>query len=681
MTTFTAPGWGKSRMRWGAALALAFVLLFPATAPAFYGDGAQIVSADFVRDEQGDDATEFAAISADGRYVAFQTRARNFFADDDPDPPGKYRAGGVFRFDLETQALEKVADGNLFDEGTNAFLRRGAVSPSISADGRFVAFATVEPLLPIDSNDNADVYVRDMGKALGEPGAFDLVSARDGGDEPAHYENPSSFPGNNPGAEVSAGVAISADGQKVLFRTAAASDLPASATTDTPSGQLFLRDRVADTTTLVTAKRNSTSGQMTAEPAAGAFGGALSADGTTVAWSGANAADQTRFLGGENVEPQFEYYLWRRVGDGQTAPTRRVTGLADPDDSACPLGSTTFFDLTSTGPCFGPLAEQEALRTSISSQLPALSADGNTVAFLTASGPRSSPFGGLAQDLYVTDMRPGVSRKAGTIELTRDASGDPAASPLISGLTMSADGRYLGLVTARTKYTLPVLQFRGTPRAVPDRRDLYVVDLAEKSIERATLAESGGDSDGDVLNGATMSAHGERIAFVSFAGNLFFGDANQRADAFVITRQPDPGAELPSGGAGGGAGESTIESSHGGPQITVRARSRPGGVVELTVSVPAAGGVRAVAKGRAGEPRRLRTLATDDTRARGTKRSTVKLVLRPVDRYRGELRELGKLTARASVTYVAARGGRKASAGRTIVFLEGAGSGGRKARK
>ena len=85
-----------------ATIALA-TLAAPAACDASYGNGAQIVSADFDRLEQGDDATTFAAISADGRHVAIQTRARNFFADADPDPPGRYRAGGVFRFDLATR--------------------------------------------------------------------------------------------------------------------------------------------------------------------------------------------------------------------------------------------------------------------------------------------------------------------------------------------------------------------------------------------------------------------------------------------------------------------------------------------------------------------------------------------------------------------------------------------------
>ncbi|HEY6729895.1 MAG TPA: hypothetical protein VI039_02600 [Solirubrobacterales bacterium] len=668
-------------MRWGAALALAFVLLFPATASAFYGYGAQIVSADFARGEQGDAATVFAAISADGRYVAIQARARNFFADDDPDPPGKYRAGGIFRFDLASKDLEKVADGDLFDEATNSFIRRGATNPSISADGRYIAFATAESLVPADGNDHVDVYVRDMNVTSNAPGAYDLVSARDGGDVPASYD-PASVPtpGSEPGSDVSRGVAISADGRKVAFRTDVASDLPASGAVDVPAGQIFVRDRAADTTTLVTAKRDPGTGAMTVAPAGGAIGAALSADGSTVAWTGGNAGDQTRFLLGETPEPSFLYYLWRRVGDGPAAPTRRITGVADPDDPACPPGKSSNFDQTSTGSCYGPLTDQEANRTSISGQLPALSGDGYTVAFLTGSGPRPLAFTGPGLDLFVTRMGPGLSRKQATVELTRDTVGTDAAtaSPLGS-IAMSADGRYLALTTVRTEFVLPALQLLGEPRPVPGPRELYVVDLLGGTIERATRSYAEGDIGADVLNGPTLSADGSRIAFASFAADLFFGDANQTSDAFVVERQPEPGSVLPTPPPGAGA-ESTIEASAGGPQIAVRARVRKGGVVELLVSVPAAGGVRAAARGLAGRPQRARTLATDNARARGTKRSTVKLILRPVDRYLGELRREGSMRARATVTYVAARGGRKATVSRSIVFQTEVGNGRRESR-
>lgn len=653
------------------------LLSAPGPAPAFYGNGAsggqgaEIVSADFDRLEQGDDATVFAAISADGRYVAIQTRARNFFADDDPDPAGRYRAGGIFRFDLQTRSLEKVADGDLFEEETNEFLRRGASNPSISADGRFVAFATAEPLALVDTNDHVDVYVRDMTVPTDGPGSFDLVSARDGGDLAAGYGQPAfPFPGSEPGADVSRGVAISSDGQRVAFRTDTPSDLPARDAVDTPAGQVFVRDREANTTRLVTAVRNAETGEMLDEPAGGAVGAALSADGTTVAWTGGNAAAQTRFLNGENPEPSFLYYLWRRIVDGPGAPTRRITGVADPDDPACPPGASGNFDQISTGPCYGPLTDQEANRSGIGAQIPALSGDGFRVAFVTGAGPRPIASTGTGLDLYVTDMSPGLSRKETTIELTRDpGSFDTATSSPLSSTAMSSSGRYVAITTARTKFTLPALQLLGEARTVPGVRELYVVDLQNRTLERVTRSYAGGDIDADVQNGTTLSADGSRLAFTSFGGNLFFGDANQRADAFVATRRSDPPPTAPEKGPADG-GLSTIAVDREGPRIGVRARSQSGGRILLTVSVPAAGGVKAVTKARMGEQRELRALSTDTARAKGTGRSEVRMVLTPVTRYLAELRERASIPGRVFVSYVASQGGRRANTSLRVVLRD-----------
>ncbi|HEX5610391.1 MAG TPA: hypothetical protein VFX45_09915 [Solirubrobacterales bacterium] len=660
----------------GAAVALA-CLLSPASAAAIYGnaadgvEGAEMVSADFSRHEQGDDATRFAAVSADGRFVAIQTRARNLFADDDGDPPGQLRVGGIFRFDTQTRALAKVADGDLLRESDNTLVARGATNPSISADGRFVAFSTGQRLVAADANDNFDVYVRDMSKAATNPAAYVLVSALDGGDLAATYA-PQAVPGaTNPGAAASPGVAISADGNRVAFTTAAASNLPASPTATVASGQLLVRDIAAHSTTPVTSVREAASGQMTSEPAGGALGAAISADGSTVAWTGANGPAQTRMILGENTDPNFNYFLWRRAPFGPGQPTRRITGISDPDDATCRQqeeanpGQPVIFNPNATGPCFGPLSDQEASRTDISGQLPVLSGDGSTVAFLTGAGPRPLVQNAPGLDLYLTEMGPGKTRKA-TVELTRDNFTSDLESTLpIGSIAMSSNGRFLAMTSGRTKFPLPALQLVGGSRAVPGPQELYIVDLQARTIERVTHSISGGDVNGGAIDGVTISADGSQIAFASFAGNLFQGDANGRSDAFLASRMPETPLGPPTGGAlGGGASSQKVDRAP--PRVIVRGKTKRGGVVVLTITVPAAGGIAAVATARTGKAAKPRTVASRKTHVRG--KGTFKVVMRAGAAFRPLLQNGGKLEAKVRVTFSPKGGGRKLHGQTTVEF-------------
>lgn len=637
---------------------------WPPAAQAYVAPGATVLSASLERLEQADDTTTQVALSGDGRYAAFTTRARNFFADDDADPDGHFRAGGIFRRDLVSGALELVAHGDLrSDADPDRALIRGALNPSLSSDGRFVAFSTGFALVPEDANGNVDVYVRDMTVPATAPGAFELVSVTDAGTPAAYAPAPEGQdrPGVNPGSELTVRGAISGDGRRVVFKTAdVVSDLPGGGGAPTTAGQqVFVRDRAARRTHLVT--RASAGG----EPAGGALGAAvLSADGSTVLWVGRNAPAQTAFLPGEGENPAFEYYLWRRIDDAG-APTRRITGIVDPDDPACLPGTPVIDNPNLLGPCYGPLASYDGHLGGIINQIPSLSADGSRAAFLTNAAPRGLNLGGNAADLFVADLRPGVGRKATTVELTRDGGATSASNAAIDGVAMSADGRWAAVTTQRTDFSLSAVRLLGTPRSAATARELLLIDIDARTIERASLAPGGADASGAVNALPAISDDGRRIAFISAASNLFFGDANNRADAFAVERldAPPPEAPDPVAADDGAPVDGPIVDAAPEPpaptRITVRAARGGKGFVRLRVKLPEKATGRVTANGRlrnaAGRKiGRTRVLAT--TKVAGKKASTVTVKLPIAKKLRGRLRVAGALTASARVELTGASG-------------------------
>lgn len=662
-------------MRALAAAVLALAVLAPAASAAYFAPGAQIVSASFERREQADDQTLAAVISADGNFVVFQTRARNLYPDGDADPPGEYRVGGLFRTNLATGRVELVANGDRVREQDAELVYRGAQNPSVSDDGRFVAFATAEPLVPADTNGNVDAYVRDMTVPVRSPGAFELVSAKDGGDTPATYgpRDPSvDFPGRNPGADVTRGTSISGDGRLVVFRTSqtVTSDLPDRPAADTPELQLFIRDRTAKTTRLIT--RDGTTG----DPVGGALGPfGLSGDGSTVIWTGRNAAAQVPFLTDEVINPATAQFLWRRIADGPAASTRRVIGPSDPDDPACPPGQPYVDNPLAGGPCYGPMASETAGGTL--QQLPAISQDGRTLALLHDANPRGLVLGTTGLDLFTTSMAPGQTRKSGTVELTREGLGLASVGAPLDAVAMSRDARFVVLATARTTFVLPVLRQLTPPRSDALTRELYLVDLEARTIERVLRSTTGGDINSGVSSALSVDRQGRRITFVSGATNLFFGDANGQPDAFVVERQdapppdppepaePEPVLELP---------PLPVEDAATPPaarRLTVFTRAgRRFGEARLVVSAPGRGTISVTVRGRLpgadGRPQGApRTLVT--RRVTVKRRSRVTVVLRLGPKNRSLLRRADQITGSADVRFTD-RADRRYARRLTVVF-------------
>jgi Tol biopolymer transport system component len=101
---------------------------------------------------QGNNSSWNPAISADGRYVAFESAASNFFPND------TNHWYDVFVRDLMTETTTVVSvDSN------GVLGNQLSHDPSISADGRYVAFSSpASNLVPGDTNGWEDVFVHDM---------------------------------------------------------------------------------------------------------------------------------------------------------------------------------------------------------------------------------------------------------------------------------------------------------------------------------------------------------------------------------------------------------------------------------------------------------------------------------------------------------------------------------------
>lgn len=164
--------------------------------------------------------SEYPAINADGRFVAFQSYASDLTAKD------TNKGVDVFVRDLQNRTTALVSvnkDGT--DSGNNI-----SMHPVINAEGRFVAFpSSADNLVAADTNKTGDVFVRDL-----QSGITNLISVnKDGTDS---------------GNDISIEPVISANGRFVAF-TSYADDL---VTVDTNGvGDVFIRDLQNGATTLV----------------------------------------------------------------------------------------------------------------------------------------------------------------------------------------------------------------------------------------------------------------------------------------------------------------------------------------------------------------------------------------------------------------------------------------------
>lgn len=111
---------------------------------------------------QGNAASSIPSVSAKGNLVAFQSYASNLTPND------TNASWDIFVRNLETGTTTRVSTSETGAEGN-----QGSYAPVISADGRWVAFTSwANNLVPGDTNDRGDIFLRDIVK-----GSLSLISA------------------------------------------------------------------------------------------------------------------------------------------------------------------------------------------------------------------------------------------------------------------------------------------------------------------------------------------------------------------------------------------------------------------------------------------------------------------------------------------------------------------------
>jgi Tol biopolymer transport system component len=284
---------------------------------------------------QGNGASERPALSADGRYVAFSSSASNLVRGD------TNAALDIFVHDRQTATTTRVSVGASRAQGNG-----GSFDPALSADGRFVTFfSSASNLVSGDTNGAFDIFVHDrqtgrttrvsLGarRAQSDGDSFDPVLSADGRFVAFASEASNLVPGDTnrvsdvfvhdrqtgrttrvsvgaygtQGNDESVELAISANGRFVVFASEASNLVPSDTNA---ASDVFVHDRRTTATTRVSVGAYDTQGNgRSTEPA-------ISGDGRFVAF----ASSASNLVPGDTNRLSDLF-----VHDRQTGTTTRVS--------------------------------------------------------------------------------------------------------------------------------------------------------------------------------------------------------------------------------------------------------------------------------------------------------------------------------------------------------------------
>lgn len=464
------------------------------------------------------------AVSADGRWVAFTSTALNLV----PGQNDANNGADVFLLDRQSGTITLVSHSALSPVTTGT---SGSAAPSISADGRFVAFQSLAGnLVPGQSSFAEQVFVYDR-----DTGSLALAS---------HKTGSATTGGNGP----SGGPEISKDGGSILFYSQA-TDLVNGVSDTNQNSDVYAYDVATGTLTLVShtaASATTTGAYSSAFPQ-------VSADGRYVlfsSWAPDLVAGQNDATSGPDV---FLYdrmaatavLVSRAAGTSTTAASSSSSPGSLSDDGSYALFFSYATNLVAgqTDTAFTTdlflfeLATGTVTLLSHADGSPAMavgggggviSADGAWVAFRSEAAnlvPGQTDANG-AGDVFLWQRSTGtttlVSHTAGTATTAGNAES--------TWLDLSGDGRYFLFRSTATDLVSGQSDANGIADVFLHDRVAGTTVLVTHVHGSSTSAGTGG------LAEAVLSADGAWAAFTSTAPDLTVGVDPGNRDLFLYER-------------------------------------------------------------------------------------------------------------------------------------------------
>jgi Tol biopolymer transport system component len=434
------------------------------------------------------------SLSADGRYVAFASSASFSGADFNG-------ASDIFVRDRVAGVTQMVSLGNpATPTGQRVIPNSNSARPSISGDGRYIAFTSAATnLVTGDTNNFPDVFVRDR---LGSLVRVSVTTGGTAGD-------------NNSGGHVQ----ISANGQYVVYQSNA--------------------------TNLVGGDTNAVRDVFMTEIDTSFFSSAL-----TVVNTRRISTDIAGVQGdAESIEPS--------VSDDGTyvAFASDATNLVEDDTNDL---RDVFVKNTFTGEVVRVSVDDLGGEGDGDSTHPFISADGRFVVFVSDAETLDATDTNGFRDVFVHDRdwdqngiydeEDGISTvKVSVSDLGDEGDADSGTEntsiptstvtpdPDAAQPSISADGRYVTFISDATNIAADADNNLVTDVFVHDRdadEDGFFDDDGGTTTERISVDGSGVEADAN-SSFTTISADGNVVVFQSSASNLVFDDGNNVSDIFA----------------------------------------------------------------------------------------------------------------------------------------------------